>query len=237
VTLGLGNSRFTIEMWVKVPAGNQFFSLFSYDKDGEPHALILLYGWGQLWIYKPGGGSIATVADLSDGVWHHVAVTREAVPGPKCEYIFYKDGAQLGGLGISNASCPDIVDGGCVVLGQFQLQKECGGFLDGWAFDGSMTEVRLWKSVRTAAEILSEVAPPRRRIDAAAAASETGLVALWPLNCVYNFDDIKGGQHLSSCSPATPRSGNASYSLAGIVDMVCPCTLVTVKPPTLNSNP
>jgi len=144
---------------------------------------------------------------------------------PICEYTFYKDGNQMGESIKKHSLCPSIEDGGCVVLGQVQAVKQCGSFDKDAGFEGFMTEVRLWNSVRTVDQIHKSwnTDLSRLRIDAAAAASETDLVALWPLDCVYPFDDIKGGENLGSCSPADPLSGNAAYTVAEIVAMDCPC--------------
>jgi hypothetical protein len=221
--------HFTIEMWVKPAAADQFHTLFSYTTDGNDGFSLILWNDHSLLI----GNAASPDADFASGIWHHIAVTRTAplawIPdNPTCEYTFFKDGVQLGGP--VEGELLYINDPGCVVLGQSQNGKECGGFLDYLHWRGSMTEVRLWNSVRTSAEMLSDIAPLWRRIGDAAAANEPELVALWPLDCMHDFVDIKGGHHLGSCSPATPASGAASYSLANIVDMDCPCTLVTVKP-------
>jgi hypothetical protein len=131
-----------------------------------------------------------------------------------CEYKFFKDGVQHG-TNLAAVACPVVADGGCVVLGQEQYgATPCTVFRQFAKFAGNMTEVRLWSVARTEAEILAGF-NERQRIDAEAAASEPGLVALWPLDCTYEFKDIKGGLHLGSCSP-NPLGDNEPYSLASL---------------------
>ncbi|KAJ1476679.1 hypothetical protein T484DRAFT_1907516 [Baffinella frigidus] len=135
-----------------------------------------------------------------------------------CMAEFYLDGVSIVSS-MLNTVCKTIVDGGCVVLGQEQ-SSECAGFSQNQEFVGNMTEVRLWKKALLPSEFILE------RMTPAAAASEADLVALWPLDCTFGFDDIKGGQDLGTCGipPLGDTNTPGPHALATIVDVpdCCP---------------
>lgn len=239
VTLGLNTSDLTVELWVQLEDRLQPV-LFSYAHTDSVFGNEILvwkrssgkmsFNDNQLW------GPVATSTanyEVADGVWHHVAVTREYSSGEdKCIFTFYKDGLILGTPIKKVGPCKGPRDGGCVVLGQDQdLQNgdsECVFSHDYYALGvenegvpGNMTEVRLWRTARTAAEIFASFNAPRR-ITAEEAASEPFLVALWPLDCTYGFDDIKGGQHLGSCDPHT-RAAGGNIHMASLADVAECC--------------
>ena len=230
VSLGLGVGNVTIEMFLQLSDADSVYTgrlpLFSYfvaDPAGTDFWLNIILDFGILQLRVQSKSPVDSgPCDLTDGAWHLVAVTIE-VSGGSCTYSFYKDGAIIGSPETRQHSCPTIPDGGCVLLGQHRY-SECGGvggsgYFESWVeFQGYLTELRLWNTVRTEAEILEGLS---RRINASEAASEPGLVALWPLDCTYKLDDIKGAQNLGSC--ASVWGQNAPYSLAHIVEMECPC--------------
>ena len=226
VILGLGGGNLTIEMWVQLSdAAALTATLFSYFASDHLD-YWLSFSSGRLWHYAstPHDGDRDIHSGhfiLSDGGWHHVAFTAEA-SGDSCTYSFFKDGVIVGSPETSPDHCLTFPDRGCALLGQYRHGAECRqesyGFFDAYEFQGNLTEVRLWRTARTEAEIRKGLS---RRINASEAAREPGLVALWPLDCTYELDDIKGLQHLGSCDSAFPDKDR--YSLAHIVDMECPC--------------
>ena len=252
VDLDVGNSydwHFTVEMWVKPwPVGDTSFPLFSLQKgDGPGASDFALTVHNSKFNLQHKTGFVSSIAtDFSNDAWFHVAVTvtgdynddtKSHVPlGNICCYEFYKDAKKVGNTVNVGGYCPFSGLSGCMVLGQVQTRQECGGFRQDWEFQGSMTEFRIWDTTRTEAEINSTVTPLRRRIDAAAAAHEPHLRALWPLDCTYLFDDISsGGHHLSSCEPHTDQWGGVAQ-LAWIASNGEP-KLPNPKPYTLNPTP
>jgi hypothetical protein len=228
VNLGLEDGPFTIEMWVQLPDvvayPLAFFqqSFFSYETESINGWDLLLFNTvdGKIKLHQDGFGprSTGNAFDLSDGAWHHLAVTREEVEN-ECTHSFYKDGAIVGtnpDLADPLSACRMIQDGGCVVLGQVQNQDAewvYPGFrIDGFTQDfvGNITELRIWRTSRSQQEIQDKM---HVRITAA----EQDLVAAWPLDCLHQYDDILGNASFDGmCFAPSP------YSLATFEE-TCPC--------------
>jgi hypothetical protein len=206
-------------MWVQLSdATPDQASLLSYFAESSDFSLMI--DFGRLLLYADGDSvfSIDGAFDLADGAWHHVAFTTEE-SGGTCTYSSYKDGAIVGSPEKRQDPCPTLPDGGYMLLGQYLGNSPFNlGFYSAHEFQGNMTEVRLWRTAKSEAEILAGLS---RRINASEAASEPGLVALWPLDCTYEIDDIKGAQHFGFCDFAVGHT--SPYSPADILDMECPC--------------
>ncbi|KAJ1474092.1 hypothetical protein T484DRAFT_1833640 [Baffinella frigidus] len=113
--------------------------------------------------------------------------------------------------------CKEIKSPGCVVLGQQQDQM-CGSFHHKDEFVGNMTEVRLWSSARTESEILGHM---WERVTLAEAQTTADLVAVWPLDCVYEMQELVAWQNLTNCTnkqggPPDQEPGNVLLTLATI---------------------
>ncbi|KAJ1479468.1 concanavalin A-like lectin/glucanase domain-containing protein [Baffinella frigidus] len=201
VNLGLEDGPFTIEMWVQLPDvvayPLAFFQqpLFSYETESINGWDLLLFNTvdGKIKPHQDGFGpkSTGNAFDLSDGAWHHLAVTREEVEN-ECTYSFYKDGAIVGtnpDLADPLSACRMIQDGGCVVLGQVQNKDAAwvypGFRIDGFTQDfvGNITEVRIWRTSRSQQDI-------QDKMHVRITATEQDLVAAWPLDCLHQYDDI-----------------------------------------------
>ena len=237
---------FTVELWVKIPelfVPVQQITFFSYNTATVNDALLV---WNigydgtknQFMLQLFDQSSPAETQDndrwdLTDGLWHHIAVSRRRDPecdddrrrtpgdGEQCCWVsFYKDGEFI--ETVKMKPCKTIPSGGCVMLGQEQDQM-CNQVQQHAEFQGFMTEVRLWRSVRTEAEIKQNMYP---RIGLDEAKSTASLVALWPLDCVFLFQELVAGQNLGSCvaplgGPPKQTAGGGSLSLATI-DETCP---------------
>jgi len=240
--LSFGN--FTVELWVKIPTDfipDKEITFFSYNT-GTVNDALLIWNTG----YQGSGSNSKKIAvelkaqanpatatddrwNLTDGEWHHIAVTRNRDPlcddgetqrrggGSRrdkpvkcCWASFYKDGEFIETVLID--SCKPVPSGGCVVLGQEQDQS-CSGFNQHAEFRGFMTEVRLWSSRRSESEIAGHM---YQRIGLAEAQTTESLVAIWPLDCVYNFRELVAEQNLSSCLDPPFQHGGANMSLATI---------------------
>ena len=216
----LGVGSFTIELWVQMPAegfdpgtGIPFFSYSTSGASDTVQDAILVWNKVQgqdnfrLTLKVKSGQGVSTVTsapwNLLDGKWHHIAVTRTAdsqcalFGGPQCcTASFYKDGDLYSDLTSPNFKCENIATGGCVVLGQ-EEDGECTGFQKTTEFVGKMTEVRLWRYARSLNEIQEHM---RERIGIDEANNMPGLVALWPLDCVYQLQELVAQQHFTTCS-------------------------------------
>jgi len=125
--------------------------------------------------FKNSKESALAKIDITDGKWHHVAVTWDSKKNGKT--IIYIDGMKRAEAetGITR----EIQPGGALVLG---AEQDCynGCFEKEQAFYGMMDEVRIWKKARTQSEILKTFRFSGQRID------DSDLVAYW------KFDDLVG---------------------------------------------
>ena len=239
----LRKGSFTIEMWIQIAenfkAGDTDATItgipfFSYATDN--HDAILVWNDGYtgngrhvltLKTRDPSGWTEAnsTEWDLRDGEWHHIAVTRTAASSCTnkcCTYSFYKDGVYFANQANPIPDrCYNVESGGCVVLGQEQ-DNQCRGFHKTTDFMGNMTEVRVWNSARTLAEINERM---WTRIGFAEARTTASLVAVWPLNCVYQLQELVAWQNFTTCTyppddpvgePAVQQPNSTLLALATI---------------------
>jgi hypothetical protein len=125
--------------------------------------------------------TFAGLPDIADQRWHHFAVVRDQANG---RISLYMDGTHMGTQANSGALSPLSVAPNGLVVGQEQ-DKVGGNFDSRQALYGCLDELRIWNTVRTAAEIaLSKDQPPT--------GSEEGLLAN------YKFDEITSVNTVSS---------------------------------------
>ncbi len=122
----------------------------------------LSVGAGQL-LFGVGGTADTTIrsSDIADGLWHHVAATRERTSGAIRLYVD-------GNLVASGT-------GGTLALDS-PVQMRLGSLATGINFfNGQMDEVRIWNRVRGQDEIQSDMLHPLT-------GSESSLASYWPLD-------------------------------------------------------
>jgi hypothetical protein len=100
-------------------------------------------------------------ATPADGQWHHVACVRSSAL-----MVIYVDGAVWSTTSVSAAAM------GASATSALRLGQNSTG---GAALGGAFTEVRVWNTARTQAQVLA-------LLGVSAAGTESGLVACWPCN-------------------------------------------------------
>lgn len=138
---------FTVELWLTCPPNATTSQL---EKAG--HAQIYIFN-RRLFLDRAVGGPVAfTAAVMDDGVWRHVAVTKD---GPSSTLI-YVDGVE----GHVNSSDPALVFG--QVTGQVTLGAQANG---SFAHSGRLCDVSIYDRALGAGEVvahyLAGVAAPR----------------------------------------------------------------------------
>jgi hypothetical protein len=169
VNLGTGN--FGVEFWYKSPANNKDEIVFEKRDDGCSD--------GKLWAIRktaanelgfninvPGPTSQDVfIANAFDNNWHHVAFIRNGM-----QMLAYKDGQLVASL--NTTSVEDVNNTANLGIGT----GACSSFLPGGGFfTGSLDEVRIWNTARTATDI-------QNNMNAQLAGTETGLVGYWDMN-------------------------------------------------------
>jgi hypothetical protein len=203
---------FTLELWLRTTqpgtsGGNGQWWEGTGLLDGEVSGPAADYGLslrGTRVAFGVGGGTGAgsTSADVTiqsttlvnDGRWHYVVATRRASDGLMTLYIDGQPQATATGSSSARTAPPQLT------LGVVQSTAATGSNF----FAGSLDEVRLWSTVRSAASIATayQAGPPTNL-------SQTGLVAY------YSFDEgLPGGANtdLSQLFDLTPNAYHGALS-------------------------
>tara|TARA_B100000809_G_C15100180_1_gene516597 strand:+ start:320 stop:1606 length:1287 start_codon:yes stop_codon:yes gene_type:complete len=225
----VGGGNGTVEAWIKIPVSGAGYSLrgiavkqFDYGIFLEDNILIA-YNWNTGVLSSMGG-------TLNDNQWHHVAFTYQN--GVSDGSYLYIDGIQVG-LGQTWSSMNEnsnLVIGAGAPDGSIQQLK------------GTIGEVRVWSTTRTASEILNNY-------NTCLTGLETGLDA-W-----YKFSEGAGTlvqDHSTNSYDGTLTNGSAASWVAGNTINCAACaitnstninvtintvdTSVTNSSPTLTSN-
>lgn len=145
----LGNAPRTVEAWIKLPTTTSGENLIvdwgSDNVNGGRFTVRInnVSGLYKLRVENKGGGVNGTVT-LSDGNWHHIAVTYDNSLSTN-KYKLYVDGNLDTQGDISTAT--NTVSLTNMIIGR-RLVASYGGF-----FNGSIDEVRVWDKALTLAEI------------------------------------------------------------------------------------
>ncbi len=162
-------TEFTLETWIKPAAlTNQYVVLF--EKSGGYYSDdwgVSFSGYGTLLNFglttiEAGLQVLSTPinpADFTDGKWHHLAFTYDG-----WSMRAFKDGIQIGS---TNQIGAVLSTTGTLTVGMYAYS--------GLLFVGLMSEVKLWDTARTAAEITQGMSRQLR-------GDETGLLAYWRLD-------------------------------------------------------
>jgi hypothetical protein len=169
---------YTKEAWIYMTANTGSNNIISGgDADGE-HAF-----WAPGQILSAGhNGNWGTVQDnttLNFNQWYHVAVSYDAVSQVM---TLYKNGIQ-----VSQATSVGYTNGAMVRIGAY---NDAGNL-----FEGSIDEVHIWSTVRTAAQIQSDMS-------CSFATAQTGLIAS------YNFNQGTPNGNNTGITTLTDGSGN-----------------------------
>ncbi|NEO74886.1 LamG-like jellyroll fold domain-containing protein [Moorena sp. SIO4G3] len=185
------SSSITIESWIRIKRhksiesratsdqvifnlGNQ--PLFNVFGPYHTHPGILEFGWGGV---SPTWRTGSQVVD--DGQWHHVATTYN---GAKVK--IYVDGE----LDISRDTTGSFALSNNLIIGALSRSSSSNSR----NLNGSLAEVRIWNTARTAEEIQADMS---QRLTG----KESGLVGYWPLNHIepegdtLKVRDLTGNNH------------------------------------------
>ncbi|WP_420417843.1 tandem-95 repeat protein [Pacificispira sp.] len=134
----------TVETWVKTTDTSG--ALISYAVPGSPNELWITLNGGniQVWLNNSNQGSV-NAGSLTDGEWHHVALS---FGDGANDTVLYIDGAPVMSLGATNA----LTSGGTLVMGSDQ-DSVGGSFETSQALDADFDGLRVWNGVRSEAQI------------------------------------------------------------------------------------
>ncbi|MEI2690484.1 MAG: LamG-like jellyroll fold domain-containing protein [Anaerolineae bacterium] len=196
------SQAFTVECWINPNVSRYQGSPISYavSEDNDNAFVLYLYNHRELTVViNEQRISASGVVSLDPNRWQHVAVTWRASDG---QIYVYKDGQEVY-RGKVSAGKP-VDSGGSLIFGQEQDRP--GGELDPYeAYDGQLSEVRIWDHVRTTEQIRAGMHRPMP-------ASETGLAARWPADAVGSSSQTPA----SSAGAAGPGSkASAGAAAAG----------------------
>ena len=172
-------NQMTVEFWM-----NSNFTPQQWDAlvaKGDNSWRIALTASGKINFAGNGAfGDVTSVATVTDGAWHHVAVTYNG-----SNAVIYIDGVldkTITGTGILNTSTYQVA------LGE-NLQTT------GRNYNGNMDEVRIWNIARTASQIAQSK-------NCELQGSETGLLAY------YKFNQGSAGVNNAGITTLTDATGN-----------------------------
>lgn len=149
----LGNAPRTVEAWIKLPtttSGENLVTTWGSDNVNGGRFTVRINnvsGLYKLRIENKGGGINGTVT-LSDGNWHHIAVTYDNSLSTN-KYKLYVDGSLDTQGDISTAT--NTLSLTNMIIGR-RINPSFGGF-----FNGSIDEVRVWDKALTLAEIQANI--------------------------------------------------------------------------------
>ncbi|MCP4658278.1 MAG: LamG domain-containing protein, partial [bacterium] len=182
--LGLYDGDFTVEAWVRIDAWGttDYLPILGTAATAAQQGLHLAV-WNQrpyLGFYE---ADTEGQSELALATWYHLAWRFTRATG---EQTIFLNG---------------VPDGSSTGNGAFLGTETVwiGRYADGHFFRGEIAELRIWRTTRTAAEILDHM---HRRL----AGDEPDLVGVWPL------DD---GEGESAANRKTRHPGRAPYGLEG----------------------
>ncbi|MCB1209314.1 MAG: cadherin-like beta sandwich domain-containing protein [Verrucomicrobiales bacterium] len=184
-------TAFTVSAWVKPSNAGYFFSYAVPGTDNE-----ILFSSNDIWV----NGNALTITPsispiLSDGQFHHVAMTWNSVGGALLVYV---DGVQKFSGTITPGS--PITGGGSLVLGQDQ-DTVGGNFDAGQSFGGSLDEVAVFNRALSPAEVANLAT-------AASITAGAGGVDLAAVDVTVNAPIISdGGVTVTNTGTASTISG------------------------------
>lgn len=171
---------FTIAFWVRIDSSIDEPTPFSYAGDNSKNNTAAIINLKDIKvIINDSPGSQSTGISLNDGKWHHLAVTWEKSSGA---LIIYVDGMERI-IKLDYNTGNNTPSGGTLVFGQEQ-DSLGGGFQSFQAFDGELSGVSVWGTVRTPMDIQEGMYTILK-------GDEDNLVGYWPMNTIEINGDIK----------------------------------------------
>ncbi|MBY0521796.1 MAG: protein kinase [Gemmataceae bacterium] len=187
----------TLEVWFKADRGGGIcgYQQGVYPAKAGSHVPTLFIGTdkalrGEFWYGQ--SNPIATKGPVADNQWHHVALVAD---GPKKTQSLYLDGTLVG----TQAGTINHLDMNNNQVGA-ALATWSGGNGGWFPFTGALSELRVWYSARSAAEIQQTMRKPLT-------GSEIGLAAYWPLDEGQGdiLVDRTGYNRMATLAPGTKK--------------------------------
>jgi hypothetical protein len=187
---------FTLEAWVKTTS-KAFQTVMLFGNIGLSLSLendVLRLDWGTEYC----DSSDASAATVSDGKWHHIAVTVDDTG----RAFFYKDGQCKSDFPKSGAPPP----ADALQLGAAASYPSPLG--DAAAFDGDISQVRVWNYARTTVQI-------QQAMNTILAGNEDGLLGYWTFagGAVENLADGSIGAVGGGTQIVNLKANEVAYSL------------------------
>ncbi len=160
------NTPYTIEAWIKTASGNDDCIVCQYTFPGDYRFQFETRGDKLNW-WKGVAGipsnqiSIVSNQSITDNMWHHVAGTVDASGIVKLFIDGVQDGSGIDTFRYNNIN---------TIIGQRLNNSSNPG-----NFNGNMDEVRIWRTARTANQIMDNMCPGEEF-------DTTGLIAYYKFN-------------------------------------------------------
>ncbi len=201
----------TVEAWIKTSASNS--AVFS-----KANEYSLMINGGNLGIYNWGPtssnqGYQVSSTNVADGTWHHVAMSFQS--GVTNGTILYVDGAPVYTTTLTrNANEADNIF--AAVIGNAYSN------MTNLPFPGSIDEVRLWSTVRTAQQL-------RENMHLSLAGNESGLLGYWRMDETSGTTTGDGtGNGYNGVYQNFPTRGNSDIPLGSGISSYASGTLTGV---------
>jgi hypothetical protein len=173
--VNIANSSFSIEFWAKKSSLTNFNDdhvIGIGNSTTSNNALHIGFRGSNNFTFAFFGNDLDASSSFVDLNWHHWAVTFDVVSKAR---IIYRDGVQV---------AADVSSSNFLGSGTLRIGKAYPSCCPDNHFDGSVDEVRIWNTVRSASDIISNK-------NTCLSGSETGLLAY------YKFEDAIGSTTLS----------------------------------------
>ncbi|NOY80785.1 MAG: hypothetical protein GXP31_07245 [Kiritimatiellaeota bacterium] len=210
--IDLNTTSFTIEFWAQRKSTGEWNFVAGTGNGTNYGELQIAFQPDNRFTFAFYGDDFDTAAAYTDGDWHHWACVYDTSTNTRS---IYRDGVLIG----RNTAAEDLQ----IAAGEPFYIARRGGADQGW-FPGSLDEMRVWSTARTATEIREHMYHPLL-------GNEAGLMAYWRFDdgAGTTLTDATGNGHngtLTNMDPATDwidstapiSSGISSTRLTHIVD-------------------
>lgn len=199
-----GELGYGFELWMKYGGANSSGALLSYATAASDNE-ILIDDVNDLDVWIDDAPILSSLADLTDGAWHHIAVSvREEFCLLNGVVTVFLDGDVLAEVILP--TLPLLDQGGTLILGEEQ-DSLGGGFSTGQAFIGCYDEVRIWSKPLTTADV-------RANMFRTLTGNEPNLTLHWDMDAFENLGANGGGADDVRDSSPNAQHGDTENGLA-----------------------
>ncbi len=188
--INIAGSSFTIEAWAKRKTSGSYDYILGQGTPGNDNALHFGFRNNDKFTFAFWFDDANTTATYTDTLWHHWAATYDTTSNTQ---KIYRDGI----LVASHITNNHFLGSGTLRIGDTPW--------GGSAFNGSIDEVRVWNTVRTASEI-------NATMNVELTGNESGLISY------YNFNQgIAGGYNFSTTTLTDNTNNGNDGTLSGFI--------------------